>query len=177
MIKRFLTKREKIIFYLTIAIVTFSVVFNFFLAPLLSKISTLNREIRTTRAKFRKYSWLLAQKDQLHDKYNQLALQFRLPQVGSDALVGVLSELENLARDANIRLVDIRPQGEGKRDLSKGILVDLRTEGTMEGYLKFIYGIENSLLLLQIKKVQLSAKVNSPTLEGSFSISQLSLKE
>lgn len=177
MIKRLLTQREKIIFYLAIAIVTFSIVFNFFLAPLVNKISTLHREIRTTRQKFKKYIRLLAQKDQLRDKYNQLTLQFRLPEAGSDALVGVLSELENLARDTNIRLVDVRPQSEGKGDLSQGIRVDLRTEGTMESYLKFIYGIENSLLLLEIKKFQLSTKVNSLTLDGNFSISQLSLKE
>ena len=62
-------------------------------------------------------------------------------------------------------------------ELYKEILIDLRTEGTQEGYLKFFYNIENSLALLRIKKFRLTAKTNTQTLEGSFSISQLSLSE
>jgi hypothetical protein len=170
-----LTKRERIILYTTIGIIIFALGFNFLIAPLLTKNENLNREIVLSRTKLKKYLRLLSQKDYIEKKYNKFSTPLKGSQEGTDAFVNALSELENLAKAANIRIVDIRPQSAKSLALYKETLIDLRTEGTMEGYLKFIYNLENSLSLLRIKRFQLNAKPNSPTLEGSFSVSQLSL--
>ena len=171
-----LTKREKIILYITIGVIIFSIIFNFLILPVLTKIGLLNKEINLTQARLKKYTQLLSQKDYIQSKYNKFISRVSVSGRRQDTLVDALSELENLAKEANIRIIDIRPQASRNINLYKEIIIDLRTEGTMEGYLKFIYNIENSLLLLRIKKLQLDAKPNSPTLEGSFSISQISVE-
>lgn len=166
---RILTRREKIILSLTIAVIIFAISFNTLINPILTKNDTLNKEIELTRTKLSKYLRLLSQKDKI-----QHTLISSQP---ADRLVNALSELENLAKQANIRIIDLRPQTPKSLALYKEVPIDLRTEGTLEGYLKFIYSIENSLSLLSIRRFQLNAKPNTQTLEGSFSISQISLSD
>lgn len=173
---RVLAKRERIILYATIGVVIFAIAFNFLLAPVLTKNDNLNREINLKRAKLKKYLWLISQKEAIQSKYSKFSPAPSVSDQQQDVLVSALSELENLAKNSGIRIIDLRPQQGAKgSDLYKEILIDLRTEGSMDGYLKFIYNLENSLSLLRIKKFQLTAKPNAQVLEGSFSISQLAV--
>lgn len=175
--QKIISKREKIILYATIGVIVFSIGFNFLFAPLLIKNDNLNKEINISRAKLRKYLRLLSQKDSIQSKYSKLSADFKVSTRQEGALVTTLSELENIAKNSNIRIIDIRPQAPKSSDLYKEVIIELRTEGAMESYLNFIYTMENSLLLLRIKKIQLSAKPNTSNLEGLFSISQISLVE
>lgn len=176
--QKVLSKREKIILILTVAIVIFSLAFNFLIGPLWDKNDALNREMVSVRLRLKKYLRLLKEKDALQIKYSAVSTQFNVPEAQSEALVGVLAELENIAKNALVRIVDIRPQSAaGSRGPYKEALIDLRTEAGMEGYIKFIYDIENSLSLLKIKRFQLSSQPNNQLLAGIFSISQLSFTE
>lgn len=163
---KILTRREKIILSLTIGVILFAISFNTLINPVLTRNDTLNKEIELTRTKLSKYLRLLSQKDNIQHTL--------IPGQPADRLVNALSELENLAKQANIRIIDLRPQTPKTLALYKEVPIDLRTEGTLEGYLNFIYDLQNSLFLLKIKRFQLNAKPNSQTLEGIFSISQLS---
>ena len=174
-----LTKREKSVFFITVAVVIFSLVFHFLIAPVINDNDILNKEINVAQSKLRKYLRLLSQKDNIEKAYNQFSSAFSIKDAQDDKQVEVLSELERLAKDANIRIIDIRPSLNVFSGSSayKETLVDFRAEGNMEGFTKFIYEIENSLSLLKIRKLQLSTKSNLQGLEGSFSISQLSLSK
>lgn len=163
-------KRERIIFYITIALIAFSLLFNFLLSPLLGKYATLNKEINTSRLKLEKYHSLLGQKKEIENKYAKLSLSSELIKDTTDPLVISLAALENLAKNADIKIIDIRPEATQK---SKGQnTIELRAEGSIENYTKFIYDIENSLLLLKIKRFQLAAKSNARLLDGTFTIIQ-----
>ena len=172
--QRILSKREKVILHLLAATLILGIAYNL-IEPLLTKYQNLNLEIKITEAKLKKYLWLLSSKDNLEDKYKALNVSGEAAKREGDTLVGLLSEIEALAKSSNIRIIDRRPQSQKGKEQEKQI--DLRAEGTMEDYLKFIYNIESSLLLLNIKRFQLSVKSNSELLDGSFSISQASLIE
>lgn len=169
--QKLLTKREKAIFYTTIAVIGFAVIFNFLLAPILAKSGTLNKEINLTRAKVKKYLWLLKQKKRIEDKASKFPSMVSAVIRQEEASGTMFSELEDLAKSAGVRIIDIRPEAVAK---NTALTVDLRTEGTQEAYLRFIYNLENSLSLLRIKNFQLTSRSNSQSLEGNFSISQLS---
>ena len=173
--QRILSKREKLILFSTIGIVVFSLGFNFIIEPVLSKNASLNKEINITRSKLIKYLQLLGQKEYIQNKYNKFSESFQRYNIGKDTSVNVLSEIENLAKESKIQILDIRPQSPKLIDVYKEALIELRTEGDMESYLRFIYNIENLTSLLTIKSFQLNAKPNSSSLEGNFSISQISL--
>ncbi|MBI5873944.1 MAG: hypothetical protein HZB36_07410 [Candidatus Omnitrophica bacterium] len=172
---KFLTQKEKIILSVAAGLITAGIVFNFLIIPTLTENARLNGEIRITRGKFLRYTKLLASKRDIQEKYEKFYASFKMSRIEQDALAGILSEFEDLAGASGVHIVDIRPDmAEKDPGKVKGITVELRVKGTSDAYMKFIYAIENSLSLLRIKKFQLNAKPNSQTLEGVFSILQLS---
>jgi hypothetical protein len=166
-----ISKREKTIFTITAAVVLASLAFSFVIAPLLRRAQTLNREIRVARFKLKRSLYLLSREPEIKGRYDQFAQRQHLSLDGPEAQISSLTVLEDLAREAGIRIIEMRPQS------ARAALIDLRTEGGMDGYLRFLYSIENSLTMLEIKRFQLNARSNSQLLEGSFTISQLSLTE
>lgn len=177
MMLKVLSKRERNIFYATLGVVIFAALFNFAFAPFLYRNDALNKEIDASRKKLEKYAWLLSQKDIIQKKYGKLNMGQEVSGSKEDTLVSALSELEDLAKKANIKIVDLRPQASKASGLYKEILIDLRTEGTIEGYLSFMYNLESSLYLLKISKFQLSSRPSAQTLEGIFSITQISASD
>lgn len=157
-------------FYLAAGIIIFGLALNYLIGPALAKYKRLNREITLSRANLIKYSRLLNQKNSIKDKYKELFSGIKISGQKQDAAVEILTQLENLANSANIRIVDVRPQSGHDAAASTGTLIELRTEGNLEGYAKFIYSIENTLSLLSIKTVQLTAKPASQSLDGNFLI-------
>lgn len=174
---KILSAREKVILYVTIAVLAFSAAFTPLIMPLINKDNFLNQGIMVTRVKLKKYLWLLSQKEYIQDKYREFSKTFKDFSDKEDIVVSALTQLENLAKESGIQIVDIRPQLSKNLSSHKEILVDLRTQGRIDGYFKFIYGVEDPLSLFRIKKLQISTKTNSQLLEGSFSISQFSIIE
>jgi hypothetical protein len=172
--QRILTRREKLILYITAGVIVFALTYNYLIAPFAQKNAALNKRIILAGGKLNTYRRLLAQKDYLREKYNKLYSSFKASGREEDTLVGALSQLEGLAKEAGIYIVDIRPQVSAGINPQEEVIISLKAEGAIEGYLKFIYSIEHSALLLKIKKIQLSVKPNSQALEGSFSVSFLS---
>jgi len=170
-----LNKREKTILLLTSAVIIFGLSFKTIIAPLLTKNEALNKEIKLTQIKLKKYLRLENQKESLQGAYAKISATTNIMIEGEDASTSVLSQIENLAKNSNLNIVDIRPESQKNLSSSKESYVELRTEGDMESCLKFIYSIENSLALLEVKKFQLRAKPGSYNLEGNFLIAQVSL--
>lgn len=170
------TKREKTIFFITIGIVIFSIVFSFLLLPVFREYAQLNNEVNIVRFRLKKYLRLASRKDYLEDKQKKFAAGLNFSVDTGDASVATLSALEELTKEANIKIIDIRPQSASGRGLSRELVIDLRTEGAMEGYLKFLYNIEHSLLLLTVKKFQMSARLQQPALQVNLSVSQAILE-
>lgn len=160
--------------YITSAVIIFGIFLNILILPILNKYELLNKEINVIRTRLIRYMQLLSQKQSIESQYDKFSSDIKFSDKQQDALVGVLSGLENLAKAANIRIIDVRPQSQQGGALDKEILIDFRTQGNMEGYMKFIYDIENSPLLLRIKRFHLSSKPGTQALlEGSFSILNL----
>jgi hypothetical protein len=168
-----LKKREKIILYLTAAFGLFALMLNFVILPALNKNAELDKGINYSRIKLAKYRLLAAQKTSLMSKYNKFNSSANLNEATADPLVSALSELEAVANQSNIRIIDIRPQASKNIDIYKEVLIELRTEGNIDGYVKFIYNIENSFALLRITRFRLTAMPNSTGLDGDFSVSKL----
>ena len=172
--QRLLNPREKVILFITFSVVIFGLVLNFLILPVAKKNNALDSQIFVKREKLEKYLLLLKHSRDIQDKYKTLSAGKALLAQDKDSLVDTLSEIEAVAKQAGIRIIDIRPTELKQK---KEISVDFRAEATIEAYIQFIYNIENSLSLLRIKKFQLNAKPNTSTLEGSFSVSRLQISD
>ncbi len=173
--QRLISAREKALLASTGALAVLSVLFSFVIHPALRRNVSLGQEIAAARHKLVKYSRLLGQREDIEGRFRSLSANLEGSLKHRDPLVAALSELEALAKKANIKIIDIRPDLAARssgayRELS----IEIRAEGDTQGYLAFIYQLENSLSLLRIKRFQISAKPNSATLEGLFTITQIS---
>lgn len=173
MLKKILTKREKLILYICTGVIAFVIVFRFIIRPLILKYSFLSQDIRISRGRLVKYRQILRQKDVIQNRYSRFALGASLFEQPQDTYAAVLSELECLAKTTGIKITDVRPQDRTVSQREE-VTIDLRTEGALEGYMKFIYEAENSFSLLRIKRLQLNVRPGTDDLEGSLSIYQLS---
>ena len=158
--------------YILIAAVIFISLFNFILIPLIKKNAELNQRIETARFKLNRYTKLLGQKEIFESKFS--AGQ-NVSSEHTDPLMAVIAEIERMAKVSNIKINDMRPHPNSQsRERIKEIGIELTVEGTMEGFMKFMYGLENSFLFLEINKLHLSnSKTDSSLLEGIFSLTQI----
>jgi DNA-directed RNA polymerase subunit F len=171
---KILTPREKIILSTTIGVIIFSVLFHFIIVPILKRVEAVNNRVFALKIKLTKYTWLLSQKETIQNKFEQSVSTLNLDR--TNTLVNALSNIETIAKNANIRIIDIRPQASRKVRTHREVIIELKAQGASENYIKFLYDIENSLLLLRIKSLKLNAKPNTPNLEGNFLISQIVLE-
>jgi hypothetical protein len=169
------SSRERIIFIVTASVVVFFVFFHFFFLPVFEKNSALDKEIRLTLSKYKKYQRLISQKDRIRSQAELFPFLFKKTSKGTGVQESALFGLQNLAKNANLELLDIRPQSAKGASSSNETTVDLKTEGSPLAFLKFFYDIETSASLFEIKSFLLKSKFNSPFLEGTFSVSELQL--
>jgi hypothetical protein len=158
-------------------VVLFSILFHIALVPVLQKNELLDKKIALGRKKLMSYRLLLSQKETIKNAYSSFFS--KAPGWGKrgDTSVDALFILENLAQEAGIRIVEIRPRGgmdEGST--GKNAVFFLRTEGALEGYVKFMYELENPLSLIHIESFQLSTGSNVQAFEGSFVVAGEDLK-
>ncbi len=172
--QKFISKKEKLFLFLALGVFALAILLKFILIPLLNENAALNKDIYINRVKLNKYTGLLRNKADIQDRYNKFFGRFAGSVIELNKTDSVLSDLDSLAKGADIRIVDMRPQGVSK---SNELVVDLKTEGQMENYLKFLYNFEYSLPLLRVKKIQLHAKPNTQYLEGSFTVSRSFIAE
>jgi hypothetical protein len=172
MMLKVLSKREKNILYSTIGVILFAIVFNLLLYPFFSRNARLNKEIELTRGKLKNYYWLLSQKEAIMSRYSKFNLSSATAQ--EDPIVSGLRQLEDMAKDSGIRIIDIRPeQAPAGAAASREASIELRAEGLSADFLKFLYDIEESLSLLRVRKFQLTSRANTQALEGRFTIALL----
>lgn len=175
---RILTTREKMVFFITAGVVLMSAGYRFFLWSFITRNTELDRQIASTTATFKKYLIFVSMKEQIETKFRDKFVSMTTPQGGTDSQITGLSELESLAKAAQIQIVDIRPHSSSESHaLYRESFTEVRMEGPAEGFWEFIYNIEHSPSLLRIKKFQLTAKSNTALLEGTLTISQISLKQ
>jgi hypothetical protein len=167
-----LSKRERFVAGLALVAVVLGLVFHFLLVPAMERASRLDKEIVMMRARLARADLLMHQKD-------VLAKYLGAPGQGpsgingvKDPVVGMLVELEGLAKEAGVSIVDIRPRSPGERPSSRELLVDMKTEGSVKAQVKFLLDLESSFSLMGVKKYQLTPRPDNGSLEGSFSITQ-----
>ena len=95
----------------------------------------ISKEINITKARLRKYNRLLSQKDAIHSKYAQFTTNAQGTAQTSGVMGSALAELENLAKASGVAIVDIRPQAQNVQAVYGELLVELRAESSMDGFL------------------------------------------
>lgn len=169
--------REKRFFFLALLAIVSLAIFQFVFYPMFLRQRALNEELHSAGKKLFTYQRLIARKKAIEDQYKQFSPNFTLSSWRMEEATDGLAEIEDLAKKSGIRIVDMRPQGGGLTDRKrpKEWRIELRTQGDIEGQLKFIYNLEYVPSLFKIKKLRLAARLSAGSLEGDFSLIRQSL--
>lgn len=171
-----LTKREKIVFWITIAIIVVSLFYNFVLVFYLRKADSLDKEIHKLELNLEKAKRLLTKKNNIEKEFKNIKIDGTTDAfLGEQQVANILLELENIASASGVHISEIKPQSLKRSEYSSEIAIDIRFEGDIKNISQFIYAIQQSKELLKIEKLQINTAGDSLLLEGYLEIRKISI--
>lgn len=152
------SKRERIVFSVTVFLIFSLIVNRLILSPALSRIETLDKETNEQEKNIQKSLLLLSRKDEIIAEYDKYTLYFEKSESISEEPISFLKSIETLAKNSSVELLDIKlaPLQEG--DLIKEYFISLNCEAPMEKVLDFIYNVESSEQLLNVERILITPK-------------------
>lgn len=153
-----LSKREKIVFYASALFVSFALTDRLIISPILSKMKTLDEEMRGAESEIKNDLRILAHKDRISAESTQYRTFFEQPKTDDEEMTSILKEVENAANQTSIYLIDLKPAEIAVSGMSKTYRVNLNCEAQMEQLVDFMYNIENSNKILTVEKYQINPK-------------------
>lgn len=153
-----LTRREKRIFYLTIAVIAFSLAYNFIIEPPSAKWSQLNQQIVKKEIELKRNIIYLQQKDRIKQGYGKYADYIRRSGSDEEEMAILLNTVEQQARSSGIHIANIRPKPIQTLGLYNKYILEMNCEAQMERYIEFIYNLQKSAQLIRVEKIKLTSQ-------------------
>ena len=154
-----ISKREKIILYAAISIISLSILDWLIINPVLNKLETLNKGIEEKEAGIKRNLRVVAYKDKIIAESAKYEAFLDNYETEEEEVTSILKEVERLANKGSLYLINMAPRrGAGKMGESIEYSITLTCEATMEEIIKFMHDIENSRRLLTIKRYELGPK-------------------
>ncbi len=169
-----LSKREKFILYGAAFFISLTLLDRLIIAPVFSKMTSLDKEIQERQSDIRKSLHILSQKDRIlveSAKYSSFLHSFKSEE---EEVTFLLKEIENITNKTSVYLIDMKPAGLKDMASTKKYLINLNCEAQMEQLIDFMYNIENSNRLLTIEKYRITPKSKESSLaKCTMSISKI----
>ena len=153
-----LSKRERIIFYVTLGVVSLIILDRLIIYPVLWKMKSLDEGIREEQAQIKRDLHILAQKERMLKEAEKYAA-YSIEDLSTEEVTTLLlKEIGDLANQTSVYLIDLKPTGLKEEDVYRKYLVSLSCEAQMEQIIGFMYNVEDSNSLLKIEKYNISQK-------------------
>jgi Tfp pilus assembly protein PilO len=158
---RTFSRREKIVFAAAGVVVGLFLLERGLVSPLARAWSELDEEVASKEIQLRRELQTLEQRDAAlrAEKLYSPSLQ----QTGSDEeeMVKLLKDIEVHARQAGVKVRDLRPQPMRKNAYGKVCAVMVTTEASWPPLAAFLHNVETSPRFLRVEKLTVNAKSDS----------------
>lgn len=152
------SRREKILFFSTVAAISLGLMYNFVLRPAAGKWSELNRRILDKEVELKRNVKYIGQKNEVKKIYQEGARYVKNEGTDEEEMASFLNEVEELASASGIHITNIRPKPTKKVSFYKKYALEMNCETTMEDYIKFAYGLQKSGQLIRVEKLKLTSQ-------------------
>ena len=152
------SNREKMILYGAAFFISIALLDRVVVGPIVDKMDSLNREIHEREVSIKRNLRILAYKDRISSEYAKYTGYLEDFESEEEEITSFLKEVETIANESAIYLIDMKPRGLQSVGSSMQYLVSLTCEAEMESIIEFMYNIENSEKLLTIEKYDISPK-------------------
>ena len=173
-----LSKRERLIFYVTIGIVGFVLLDRLIISPILTKISYLNETIRIQEESIEQSLLIVTQEKRIEKEASQYSSYLSQSQTGEKAITAFLKEVETLAKKSSVYLIDIKPTLQAEEGAGEKYFVRINFEAQMDQVINFFYYVASFEQLIKIEEYQIRPKtVGSSVITCSASVSKTIIPE
>ncbi|MCK9604124.1 MAG: type II secretion system protein M [Candidatus Omnitrophica bacterium] len=155
-----LDKKQKILAIIAFAILFIFLVDRLLLSSLRSKLKNMQQQIKLAEATLKRNLAVQNSKDKLLEDYNNYKPYLKTESVdASQVLAEFLREIERLAKDAGVSVVNLSPEEDPEKlkDVKK-YKASLQLEGSLGQMVNFMYKIERSKLLIKLDRLTLMPK-------------------
>jgi len=171
-----LSKKDKLLFYAAVIIVSLLLFDWLVIRTFFGLISGLDKQIQEKEAQIKTDLKILAQKQRIEIQRANYGSYLGMGKTDNEEFTVILKEVETLANKAGINLVDMKPGGVKESGSSKKYQITLNCEGSMEKIVEFMYEIETAKKLFTVEKYELTPKSKDTALvKCSMTISNLVL--
>ena len=153
-----LSKREKILFYITITAILLSLIYNFVFKALDAEWRQLNSQILDKEIRLKRNARYLQQKDNVKGVYLEYVGYVKKKGSDEEEIASFLNEVETTARSSGIHIANIRPKPIKDLVFCKKYILEMDSEATMEKHIEFIYNLQKSSQLIRVEKIKLTSQ-------------------
>jgi Tfp pilus assembly protein PilO len=168
------SKRERMVFYVAASFVLVMFLDRLIISPIYQNLRSLDKEVSERQATLAQDMRIVAQKERILAEANKYSSFVNVPKSDEEVVTVLLKEIEGVAAQSAIYLVDMKPGGVKTEGANKKYIVNVSCEGRMEQIADFMYKIENSSKLLKVERYQIAPKAKESTSAAcSMSISEI----
>jgi Tfp pilus assembly protein PilO len=167
------SKREKFLSIITLGILFIVLFCNFVIAPLFSKMESLNEKIRTNEIRLERNLKIISRKDDIQSQYSKYSQLLKQKNSDEQEMALFLAGIEAIARKVAIRITDMKPRDIKTEDFFKRLTVDIELEANLGELTEFIYNLQNASDLYVIDRFRIEKKSRrSSSLKGYLRVSR-----
>ncbi|MFA5356734.1 MAG: GspMb/PilO family protein [Candidatus Omnitrophota bacterium] len=171
-----LPKRQRYMLYFSLSLAVLAVMDRLIIYPVAYKIDTLNKEIDSKAEAIRRDMRIIAMKDKIVRESSKYSSFFKPAKSEEEENTILLKEIENIAGKSMVYLIDIKPASVRDEGPARKFTINLNCEAQMEQLIDFMYGLENSALLLIIEKLQISQRsAETSVIRCAMSVSRMAM--
>jgi Tfp pilus assembly protein PilO len=153
MIRR-LSKREQRVFILTIVTVLVYVSFNWVFKPLKLRIQFMESSIEEKKSMILKHQRIIRRAQAIEEEYDQYEYDFRQDKSNEQVMSSILSEIELIAGDLDLRISDMKPKRRKKEEYFNRFSVSLTIKSELSEILNFLYILQNKPYLFNVDEIR-----------------------
>jgi Tfp pilus assembly protein PilO len=158
---------------MAVALFSFAL-YSFVFAPLAEKISFLDKEIDSRELRLKKSQKILSREQVVEGDFKKHEQYLKQNSSDEQEMASLLSEIENVAHQVNVRINDMKPRKVKRVDFYNNFAVEIQSEGSLAEITKFIYTLQNPPHLLKAEKLRLEKQaIATSTLKGFLLVSKI----
>ena len=163
-----LSKKEKTGIVVAGIIVLLAFSDGLIIRPIRERVTGLNDQIKMRREELKRNLQNLSQKETVSREYEKYARYVTKAGSDEEAVAQILAEVEELARESRVYLVDTKPQPPVEAGFYKEYKAEIEIEGRVDAIVDFLYQLNNSTQLLRAEKLRIASKSKVSTTAKAF---------
>lgn len=156
------SSREKMITVMLAGVVAAYAFVQGLYLPFQRKNETMAQKITVAQGKLRKNLGVIEQSKGIEQKYQYVLDTFRQKGSQEQVMSSILSEIEGVAGEVNMRIADMKPKRVRPVDLYNNFSVSLAVDAPLTEILRFVYLLQTPPHMFQIEELSLNNNAGRP---------------